>query len=177
MHHPAAVAGRRRIGYPGPMPHRMQVFVAKQDVFRGVIDAITAPQGYGVVELGPAVRALWGGIVSRPIAPFEHLDQGALRFVIERSYLGPIAWLEATYFGAMGTQAAAVWGGGVIVQPGRRFPEEGLAEPPWGDPRGPINEALGQLGVDVGDARDAFDALELWRFSRGAGRADPRGLG
>ena len=159
------------------MSHRMQVLVGRHPALEGVDGVVALPQGFALVELGPALRAAWGGVVGRPLVPFEHLDHGALRFALTRSRAAPIAYLEANYFGVMGTQAAAAWHDGQPVVPGRRSPEEGLSQPPWGDPRGPINEALGAIGVDVGEARDAFDALELWRFSRGKSRADPRGLG
>jgi len=63
---------------------------------------------------------------------------------------GRVAYIEANFFGGDGTQACVVWdSGGEIL---RLFKE----------PKA-INAALRLLGVEVRDAHDEFDALDLGR--------------
>jgi hypothetical protein len=72
---------------------------------------------------------------------------------------GPVAYVEAEYFGGVGTQSAQVWDGGNTVlgvlrlAEGERFPAGGS----------PISRALRRLGVAKGDHVDEFDAVALGR--------------
>ncbi|MFF1615049.1 hypothetical protein ACFVYA_45435 [Amycolatopsis sp. NPDC058278] len=72
---------------------------------------------------------------------------------------GPVAYVEADYFGGSGTQSAQVWAGGqVVLGPlrlavGEPIPAEGS----------PISRALRRLGVVKGEHFDEFDAVGLGR--------------
>ena len=72
---------------------------------------------------------------------------------------GPAAYVEAEFFGGMGTQSAQVWDGGQVVL-GPVVVEEGELTPAAGSP---ISQALRQLGVAKGDHFDEFDAVRLGR--------------
>jgi len=62
------------------------------------------------------------------------------------------AVIETDYFGGHGDQAAIVYENGSVIMTAE------VAEV------GPINRALRLLGVQVGNARDEFEALALNRF-------------
>lgn len=74
---------------------------------------------------------------------------------------GALAYVEADFFGGVGTQAAVVWDGGRLVLgplsarlgPGRPRPRRA-----W-----PINRALRTLGVRAGAHVDEFEAADLGR--------------
>jgi hypothetical protein len=65
------------------------------------------------------------------------------------SRFGPLAYVETEYFGGIGGQGAAVYSGGETVM-----------EPEWRE-SGPINRALGLIGVKRRLHRDQFRALGL----------------
>jgi len=69
----------------------------------------------------------------------------------ELSLAGPVAYVEAEYFGGAGQQAAALWDRGLLVL-GPRLGEH------------PIDQVLARLGISRGAAHDEFDALDLGRF-------------
>ncbi|MFI0405819.1 hypothetical protein [Actinomadura sp. 3N508] len=81
------------------------------------------------------------------------------RVLADCSATGPVAYVEAEYFGGTGSQAAQVWDAGEIVlgplhvAEGERWPEAGS----------PISQALRRLGVDKGEHFDEFDAVGLGR--------------
>lgn len=72
---------------------------------------------------------------------------------------GPVAYVEAEYFGGVGEQAAAVWDGGALVL-GPLHEPEGQPSPPAGSP---ISQALRRLGVEAGAGEDEFTAAGLGR--------------
>ena len=75
---------------------------------------------------------------------------------------GPVAYVEADYFGGVGEQRAAVWDAGRLslgpLYKGvdEAFPAEGS----------PISQALRYLGVQRGEHYDEFDAVGLLRHRR-----------
>lgn len=75
------------------------------------------------------------------------------------SAAGPVARVDAEYFGGLGEQWATVWKGGVAVlgplhlPEGEPFPAEGS----------PISRALRRLGVVAGAGEDEFTAVGLGR--------------
>ncbi|MEV4310841.1 hypothetical protein [Actinocrispum sp. NPDC049592] len=72
---------------------------------------------------------------------------------------GPVAYIEAEFFGGDGMQSAQVWHDGEVVLGPLHQPE---GEPP--DEAGsPISQALQHLGVSRGDHFDEFDAVGLDR--------------
>jgi hypothetical protein len=71
---------------------------------------------------------------------------------------GPVAYVEAEYFGGAGTQSAQVWDGGKVVLDLLRLAEG--APSPDGSP---ISRALRRLGAAKGGRIDEFDAVGLGR--------------
>jgi hypothetical protein len=75
---------------------------------------------------------------------------------------GPVAYVEAEFFGGVGTQSAQVWDRGKVVL-GPLHTAEDTPDPVAGSP---ISQALRQLGVARGDHFDEFDAVGLGRHRR-----------
>jgi hypothetical protein len=71
---------------------------------------------------------------------------------------GPVAYVEAEYFGGVGTQAALVWDSGAMVL-GPLFEGEDESLPGGS----PISQALRRLGAVRGDHSDEFEAVGLGR--------------
>ncbi|EOD66602.1 hypothetical protein [Amycolatopsis vancoresmycina] len=82
---------------------------------------------------------------------------------------GPVAYVEADYFGGSGTQAAQLWDGGQVVL-GPLHLAEGKPIPAEGSP---ISRALRWLGVVKGEHFDEFDAAGLGRHRETAGWLRP----
>jgi hypothetical protein len=72
---------------------------------------------------------------------------------------GPLAYIEADYFGGTGTQAAQAWDAGKVVL-GPLHLTEGEPLPTTGSP---ISQALRRLGATKGNHIDEFDAVGLGR--------------
>jgi hypothetical protein len=75
------------------------------------------------------------------------------------SIQGPVAFVEADFFGGVGTQIALVWDGGKLVL-GPLLLAEGEPLPTIGSP---ISQALRHLGAVRGTHFDEFDAVSLGR--------------
>jgi hypothetical protein len=75
------------------------------------------------------------------------------------SKAGPVAYVEADYFGGTGTQAAQVWDAGEVVL-GPLCKAERESFPAAGSP---ISQALRRLGVVKGSQFDEFEAVGLVR--------------
>lgn len=75
---------------------------------------------------------------------------------------GPVAYVEADFFGGVGTQSAQVWDRGAVVL-GPVCTAVGEPDPALGSP---ISQALRKLGVVRGDHFDEFDAVGLGRHRR-----------
>ncbi|MFJ6524686.1 hypothetical protein ACIQMZ_05365 [Streptomyces longwoodensis] len=78
---------------------------------------------------------------------------------------GPVAYVEAEYFGGVGEQRAAVWEGGALVL-GPLQAEEGRPFPPAGSP---VSRALRRLGVAARAGEDEFSAVGLHRHRTSGG--------
>lgn len=72
---------------------------------------------------------------------------------------GAVAYVEAEYFGGVGTQSAQVWDRGETVLGPLHLAED---EPALAA-GSPISQALRRLGVAKGDHFDEFDAVGLGR--------------
>lgn len=90
---------------------------------------------------------------------FWRLPKGFAQTLADRSTAGPLAYVEAEYFGGVGEQSAVVWDGGAIVL-GPLHEPEGRPSPPAGSP---ISQALRRLGALAGAGEDAFTAVGLDR--------------
>ena len=76
------------------------------------------------------------------------------------SVVDPVAYVEAEYFGGIGSQFVAVWQGGTLVLGPLVLTED----EPWPAPGwSPISQALRHLGVSVDGHYDEFDAIDLGR--------------
>ncbi|RKS05326.1 hypothetical protein DFP74_0920 [Nocardiopsis sp. Huas11] len=96
---------------------------------------------------------------------FWKLPSGFDRALAACSTHGPVAYLEAEYFGGAGEQNAQVWDGGrVVLGPLRLL--DGRPVPVGGSP---ISQALRRLGVVGGEDVDEFDAVGLGLHRRTAG--------
>ncbi|WP_232660619.1 hypothetical protein [Pseudonocardia sp. TRM90224] len=89
---------------------------------------------------------------------FGLLPAGSATTLATWSKAGPLAYVEADFFGGVGFQRAAVWFDGdlvlgpISVEPGK--PAAGCT---------PISQALRALGVVSGGHEDEFDAVGLGR--------------
>lgn len=89
---------------------------------------------------------------------FVRLTEHLAGRITEWSKRGPVAYVEADYFGGTGSQSAVVWDGGEVAL-GPLHQPEGCPAPEAGSP---ISQALRRLGVTVGpDDLDEFDAAGL----------------
>jgi hypothetical protein len=84
------------------------------------------------------------------------------RVLCRWSSTGPIAYIEAEYFGGVGRQCSAVWDSGTLVF-GPAAIDEG---PPGPDAYSPISQALARLGVARGGHHDEFEAVGLGQHRR-----------
>jgi hypothetical protein len=103
------------------------------------------------------------GIRVSPETGFWQLSIGLQRLLLTASARGPIAYLEADYFGREGRQTAAVWHFGVTIYGPRIL---GRNEPFPAGGNSPICGALRQLGVVAVGHRDEFVVAGLGRCRR-----------
>jgi hypothetical protein len=88
---------------------------------------------------------------------FWKLTVGLDRLLCSWSSRSPVAYVEADYFGGVGTQSAAVWDDGalafgpVVIGEAEPVPASGT----------PISRALARLGVVRGGHHDEFEAAGL----------------
>ncbi|MFJ3302879.1 hypothetical protein ACIPSA_07140 [Streptomyces sp. NPDC086549] len=128
------------------MSYELRAVIAGEALLRAVAGDRVAPLGQGL-----------------SLMPMRD-DLGGARLA-EWSARGPVALVEAEYFGGVGEQQAAVWDGGALalgplrVEEGEPFPADGS----------PISQALRRLGVQAGDGQDEFAAVGLGRH-RSTGR-------
>ena len=114
-------------------------------------------QGFGLVPMtGEVLDAVDDGTPAG-LPGFWKLPGGLDCLLCSWSTRGPMAYVEAEYFGGVGTQAAAVWDGGalafgpVVIGEAEPVPASGT----------PISQALARLGVVRGDHHDEFEAAGL----------------
>ncbi|MFE9373130.1 hypothetical protein ACFYM2_25650 [Streptomyces sp. NPDC006711] len=90
---------------------------------------------------------------------FWKLPGGFETLLARWSSAGPVAFVEAEYFGGVGEQRAAVWAGGALalgplVEPGEKRFSRAIS---------PISQALHQLGARGNLGEDEFKAVGLDR--------------
>ena len=97
---------------------------------------------------------------AEPSVPgFWKLPTGFDRLLANWSTCGPVAYVEADYFGGVGTQVAAVWDGGQLVL----GPVVESVRPLAPQDPSPISRALRRLGVSARGQFDEFEAAGLGR--------------
>ncbi|MET8129997.1 hypothetical protein ABZV67_42745 [Streptomyces sp. NPDC005065] len=138
-----------------------------RDASRELHAARLAPLGQGL-SLMPMTDALFDSVADGSAAGalgFWRLPGGFDRTLADWSTTGPVAYVEAEYFGGVGEQQAAVWDGGTIVL-GPLHVQEGQPFPPAGSA---ISQALRRLGVVASAGEDEFSAVGLDRHRHGEG--------
>ncbi|MET9598772.1 hypothetical protein [Streptomyces sp. NPDC006459] len=151
------------------MSYDLRAVIADGEALRSAAGDLSAarlaPIGQGL-SLMPMTNALFdsvaeGGDVGT--LGFWRLPGGFDETLAAWSAGGPVAYVEAEYFGGVGEQRAAVWNGGSLVL-GPLYLEEGEPFPPAGSP---ISQALRRLGVVAGAGEDEFSAVGLDRHRDG----------
>ena len=114
-------------------------------------------QGVAMVPMTDELfDAVTEGATDGPLG-FRKLPGGFDRVLADWSAAGWIGYVEAEYFGGVGSQRAALWADGhltvgpLCVAEGQDWPAEGS----------PISRVLARLGVDRTGHYDEFDAAGL----------------
>lgn len=145
------------------MGYVLQAVIASTDLLTASADAVPAAsvlplrQGLSLVPMTDELfDAVTDGTSTHSLG-FWKLPGGFDTVLASWSHRGPVAYVEAEYFGGIGSQRAAVWEHGSLI-----FGPIGLDE---GEPTpidgSPISQALGRLGAVSGDQADEFDAVGL----------------
>ena len=147
------------------MGYYLQAVVATEPVLRTLADSI---EGACVVPLGqhlsllPMTDALFDAVTAAGTADLNGFWKAPAGFgsaLAACSVNGPVAYVEADYFGGRGTQSAQVWERGQVVL-GPVHSTEGEPAPADGSP---ISQALRRLGAVRGEYFDEFDAVGFGR--------------
>jgi hypothetical protein len=147
------------------MGYDLQAVIAGGEVLRAASRHLSAARmaslGQGL-SLMPMTDALFDSIADGSdtgALGFWRLPGGFDRTLADWSTAGPVAYVEAEYFGGVGEQQAVVWDGGTIVlgplqvREGRPFALAGSA----------ISQALRRLGAVASAGEDEFSAVGLDR--------------
>ncbi|ANP56742.1 hypothetical protein J2Z21_008680 [Streptomyces griseochromogenes] len=147
------------------MGYDLQAVIAGGEVLRGAVCDLPAARlasiGQGL-SLMPVTDALFDSVADGSdvgALGFWRLPGGFGKTLADWSAAGPVAYVEAEYFGGVGEQQAAVWDAGTIVLGPVRV-REGQPIPPAGSP---ISQALRRLGVVASAGEDEFSAVGLDR--------------
>jgi len=105
-----------------------------------LLETLKADSGEDAKTVSPIFEYLYRAVVDRAVAASEE---------------GPLAYVEAGYFGGQGSEMAAAWDQGDMVM-----------EPT--ESNNPINQALRLLGVKAVPPDDEFDTIGLGRHRRTA---------
>ena len=147
------------------MGYDLQAVIAGGEVLRAASRDLPAArlaslgQGLGLMPMTDALFASVADGGGTGALGFWRLPGEFEKSLADWSTAGPVAYVEAEYFGGVGEQKAAVWDGGTIalgplqVQEGRPFPPAGS----------PISQALRRLGAVAGVGEDEFSAVGLDR--------------
>ncbi|WP_172384718.1 hypothetical protein [Streptomyces sp. MNP-20] len=151
------------------MGYDLQAVIAGGEALRGAARDLPAARlaeiGQGL-SLMPMTDALFDSVTDGGgvgALGFSRLPGGFEKTLAAWSAGGPVAYVEAEYFGGVGEQRAAVWDGGTIVL-GPLHVEEGQPFPPAGSP---VSQALRRLGVVANADQDEFSAVGLDRHRHG----------
>ncbi|GAB1333372.1 hypothetical protein [Streptomyces sennicomposti] len=151
------------------MSYDLQAVIAGGEALRGVARDLPAARLASLeqgLSLMPMTRALFDSVADGSWAGalgFWRLPEGFEKTLAAWSAGGPVAYVEAEYFGGVGEQRAAVWDGGSLVL-GPLYVEERQPFPPAGSP---ISQALRRLGVVASAGQDEFSAVGLDRHRHG----------
>jgi hypothetical protein len=90
---------------------------------------------------------------------FWKLPGGFDRMLASWSAAGPVGYVEAEFFGGVGSQRAVLWGAGELVLGPLHVNEEAPVDPTGS----PISQVLKRLGIERAGYRDEFEAVGLDR--------------
>ncbi|MBP0452387.1 hypothetical protein J5Y04_22985 [Kitasatospora sp. RG8] len=150
------------------MPYELQALIGPAELLAVAVAEVPAAhlsplaQGLALIPATPAFLSalqLRGGVgASGGNAGFTWFPDGLGLRVAAWSKAGPIACVEADYFGGAGTQRAAVWSDGRLDL-GPLTSGEFEPFPPEGSP---ISRALRRIGARVqGGCADEFESVGL----------------
>src|SRR5215471_16940939 len=151
---------------PLAMAYVLEAVVAPEGLLRRVrlppySFVVPLRQGMALVPMIRELRRLLeDNLRGAPLLGFRTMPPGLAQVLAFWSASGPVAYVEADFFGGLGTQSAAVWEGGrlvlgpLMIGVGRRPPPEGS----------PISQALRRLGARTSPGEpDEFSAVGLAR--------------
>ncbi|MEV0719659.1 hypothetical protein [Asanoa sp. NPDC050611] len=107
----------------------------------------------------PMTDALFDALGGSPVLGFEKLPAGFAEVLASCSATGPVGYVEADFFGGLGTQRAVLWAAGALAAGPLSLEEE----EPFGPDGSPISQILRRLGVPRQARQDEFDAVGLGR--------------
>lgn len=145
------------------MGYELRAVIAGREVLhaltRDLAPAQLAPLEQGLALL-PITDEVFDAVTDHSSADgpgFEQMPRGFDQMTARWSTTGPIAYVEAEYFGGVGEQRAAVWRNGALAL-GPLHTAIGQPFPSLGSP---ISQALRLLGATADGARDEFAAVGL----------------
>ncbi|WP_432137791.1 hypothetical protein [Streptomyces sp. bgisy154] len=147
------------------MGYQLQAVIAEAELLRAasrdVPHARLAPLRQGL-SLMPMTDEVFDAVTdgnAEAALGFWRLPGGFDRRLAQWSAAGPVAYVEAEYFGGVGAQRAAVWAGGALAS----GPLDAPAKKRFFRTVGPISQALRQLGAGRSLGQDEFEAVGLDR--------------
>ncbi|MFD5910672.1 hypothetical protein ACFWHL_18350 [Streptomyces massasporeus] len=147
------------------MSYDLRAVIADQEVLRIATRDLPAArlasigQGLSLMPMTDALCAAVADGGGGGTWGFRRFPGGFEKVLAGWSAGGPVAYVEAEYFGGVGEQRAVVWDAGAIVL-GPLHVEEGEPFSPAGSP---VSQALRRSGVVTGAAGDEFAAVGLDR--------------
>ncbi|MEU9229307.1 hypothetical protein AB0D40_33730 [Streptomyces massasporeus] len=147
------------------MSYDLRAVIADEEMLRVATRDLSAARlasiGQGL-SLMPMTEALFEAVTDGSgdgTWGFRRFPGGFEKVLAGWSAGGPVAYVEAEYFGGVGEQRAAVWDAGTIVLAPLHV-DEGEPFPPAGSP---VSQALRRLGVVTRAGEDEFSAVGLDR--------------
>jgi hypothetical protein len=141
--------------------YTLEAVIARESVLR-VLAAearlVQLNQGWSMLPMTRAMITALAVDGGAKLDGFWKAPPGFREVLAACSAHGPLAYVEAEFFGGVGSQAAQVWDGGTSVL-GPLLMDDAEGPPPGGTP---ISRALRHLGV-VADGTDEFTAAGLDR--------------
>lgn len=119
-------------------------------------------EGLGLMPMTPDLfdEVRQGDEIAPRFGPTQLFPPGFEAVLAGWSVVDPVAYVEAEYFGGIGSQFAAVWRGGTLVLGPLALAEDEPRPAPGGSP---ISQALRHPGVSADGHYDEFDAIRLGR--------------
>ncbi|MFI5525724.1 hypothetical protein [Streptomyces platensis] len=149
------------------MAYELQAVIAGDELLRAASREVpgsqVVPLGQGL-SLIPMTDELFDAVtddIDRGDLGFWRLPAGFDTLLARWSAAGPIAYVEAEYFGGVGEQRAAVWADGALAL----GPLDEPTKKQFSQAVSPISQALRRLGArrSLGEGEDEFAAVGLDR--------------